>query len=266
MSAIKAKFILQPEFKGLRFRGSSLKSQVSSVMRHILMLLWLLKWQIILASLFMGLFLNILYNEMEIQRYVGERKLTQAQVMNCEEGPAGSRNGPVTHITYRYDAGAEAYIGEVDLGAPYCTIYPVGTWVPLSYRSSNPAESHFNREVDPPYSAPHIVSGLFIVFLMLASTSATETEPLHAYLRNHRVGRQIASQCTLLEGEIIGVQGSRHGNDFMVTIEYEFLTPQKKMLVGTTSAYRRDLDSTKLPPVGLPIVVCYVNDRVHMAL
>ena len=264
MSAIKAKFTLQPEFKDFPFRGASLKSQASSGIAHLAMLLWLLKWQIILASLLMGLCLNIRHNDMEIQQYIKERKLTRAQVMTCEEGTVGSRNSPVTDMTYRYEVEGQAYVGEVEFGAPYCKIYPVGTWVPLSYRSSNPAESQFNTQVEPPYGPSHILSGLFIVLLMLIS--AGNTQPLQAYLKNDRVKRRIASQGKLLEGEIIGVQGSRQGSDFMVTIEYEFLTPQKTMLVGKTSAYRRDLESKNLPPVGAMIVVCYINDREHMAL
>jgi len=68
----------------------------------------------------------------------------------------------------------------------------------------------------------------------------------------------------LLDGEIMDVAGGKRG-DGLITIYYEFYNPEQKRLVGSSFAYRLDLEG-RVPLIGTPIHVLYINDYAHEVL
>jgi hypothetical protein len=67
----------------------------------------------------------------------------------------------------------------------------------------------------------------------------------------------------LLDGEIMEVDGGKYSD--LITIYYEFYTPEQKRLVGSSFAYRPDLKG-RVPLIGTPIHVLYMNEYGHEAL
>jgi hypothetical protein len=75
----------------------------------------------------------------------------------------------------------------------------------------------------------------------------------------------------LIDGEVVKASGEirpgPQGNDFVITVMYQFSSPRNdKAIKGTIAQVRNDLVEAPLPASGTPVAVLYRNDRNYRVM
>jgi hypothetical protein len=154
-----------------------------------------------------------------------------------------------------------------------CAEFPPGQRLNLRYLANDPQRVRFTDDwvraglapSEPPGMMFWALCGLVMVILMFVGA----LYGLGRYFaRRWRYWRLRGGE--LLVGELTAVSRRIDGRFFLTAyldVRYQFYNAQGELVMGQQTVQRFDLIKDKdLPPIGTPLQILYVNDRLHFAL
>jgi hypothetical protein len=204
-----------------------------------------------------------------LQDVLDDRRLEQygvparATVTNCQR-TRSSR----PQITYSYSAktssGAVLQLEDRTFGNYGQSCASPGQVIAIQYLVENPSVT---RITEPGFAAWGADLGVFILTAIVAVGSLIALVimiPQHIY--NAWRYRQFVEKGKLLPGKITAVEWPTKRNPAVLSVEYEFLTPDNRTLKKKQSRVRLDMKPERVPSPGTAIRVLYVDDRLQMLL
>jgi hypothetical protein len=269
MSNVKVKFTLHTHYKNFGLSQESLQLKILSLLKDIGSLIRLFTKLLVLGCILLVINIWVVNSVIQDQLFLHHGLDTAVKISNCTKWYGSKGGRTASTLDYVYNINEQVYSGSIYLTNPWawaCEDYPIGTYLRAVYLDSNPSTLRIKEFSASPLG--EVVKYLCVIVISLAAIPfmrRSASKHLKLYLQK-RQKKLLFKHGLLLEGEIVSIQGSRQGSDFMVVVNYQFVSPTQNTVGGYASAHRRDLNSTNLPPIGTPIAILYMDDKTYMML
>jgi hypothetical protein len=192
---------------------------------------------------------------------VGRRVSTSSGVPDVETGMMSSDDDYL--VKYRFEAlapgGRRAVEREASVSRQDYDRWRPGAVVAVTYDPADPSFSRMQGEGEPrPHGFP-VLAGT----ALLGGSALLGLFVLATWWRNRRLTRDGAK----LEGRVVScTRKEQKDGGVTLELEYRFVSPSGRVLVGTATTSRRAGAEPTLPAPESPVVVLYCSDRVYQLL
>jgi hypothetical protein len=134
-----------------------------------------------------------------------------------------------------------------------------GSRVNVVYDQKNPSHSRLECEADS-----HDPVVVFVGGYMLSGVSIVGFIAAVVYRKRNR---SLCREGQKIDGRVVNCEGTdQEDGGLHLKVKYSFDSPSGREITDTVSASRNDLTKETLPAPGTPLVVFYLNDKVHRLL
>ncbi|MCC7452090.1 MAG: DUF3592 domain-containing protein, partial [Anaerolineae bacterium] len=171
------------------------------------------------------------------------------------------------YITYRYpvqspNSASDYYIREQEVSRDSYNRHPENSAVSVVYLQDDPTFAQLTGQ-DTDNSAREGL--LWFGLLWLGLTGVVLFFMVRAVVQD----RWLARHGEIIEGQIVNCSGritGGKGSYYKLTVEYQFCTPDGRILFGKQNASRNDLRQSVLPATNTPVAVLYADDQHYKLL
>jgi hypothetical protein len=213
---------------------------------------------VLIGGVFLGFAIRDLISDLRLQQ-AGQT----AQGMVISRRISGSKN-PSYYISYRFpdQSTSSYYIREQQVSRDSYNRHPEKTSVSVAYLRDDPTAS---RLTGPDTDTSSRDGLLFFGLLWTGLTGVV----LFFMLRSVMQDRWLAQHGEIIEGQLVNCSGRMTGGKgsyYKLSVDYQFCTPDGRIMFGKQNASRNDLRRTVLPATNTPVAVLYVDEKHYKLL